>query len=375
VRIEALRAHPFAVPYASRYATARGESAVRCGVVVTLSTDAGIVGLGEASPYPGPGEREAQREVIGVLRGLAPALEGCDAGEVRGALDRALVAIDAGPSVARAVRAGVDIALWDACGRSAGVPIADLLSAQARRCVPVNALVGDPTVEGARARAREAIAAGFRAVKLKVGMARSVEEECARVAAVREAVGPGCALRLDANGAWGVERAAAVLRAVRPYGIEYVEQPVPSEDIDGMRTLRRTAGVRVAADEAVTDAAAARRLLEAQAADVLVVKPAVVGGLGAAMDIVRVAAEAGVPATVTTAIDSGVGVAAALHLAAALPDGSPACGLATAQLLASDLSIGLPGAEDGIMRLPGGAGLGVEVDPFALERYGGDLEE
>lgn len=342
---------------------------MRYGVIVELETDTGVTGLGEASPYPGPDEREAQRDVLWVLRKMAAALQRRDIGDAEGELDRALADADASAPVKRAARAGVETALWDARGKLAGVPIAQLMGRRPRRCVEVNALVVDPEIEAARHAAREAANAGFRAMKLKVGMARSVEEECARVAAVRGAIGPDVALRLDANGAWDVATALRTLRAVAGYDIEYVEQPVPPDDLEAMRRVRELAGVRVAADESVTDVGAARRLLDAGAADVLVIKPLVVGGIGAALDIARLGAERGVAVTVTTTFDSGAGIAVALHVAALLPEGSPACGLATAHLLESDLLTAPLMVRGGVMGLPAAPGLGVELDRAALARY------
>lgn len=369
MKLRALRCWPFAVPYRTAYATARGLSTVRYGVIVSLSTSGGLEGLGEASPYPGAREREAQRAVVNALRELAPALEGCRLDQASAVLDRALARVT--PVVANAVRAGVDIALCDLRARSAGIPLAALVVDDPRDAVPVNALIADPTVHGARSAARHARHAGFPAAKLKVGLAASADDERARILAVREELGKDVALRLDANGAWDVGRAIAVLRDVATCGIEYIEQPVPPHDLDGMRAVREATGVRVAADEAVMDPEAARRLLDAHAADILVLKPILLGGLTASLDVVRLALERGSSVVITTTIDSGVGVAAALHVAATLPDGSPAQGLATAQLLASDL-LAAPSpltVERGTMRLPARPGLGVEVDHTALVRY------
>ncbi len=116
-------------------------------------------------------------------------------------------------------------------------------------------------------------------------------------------------------------------------------------------------------------------MLERGAASVLVVKPMVVGGLRPARRIVELAEEAGVGTIVTTTIDAGVGVAAALHLAATLPEGSPACGLATGSLLADDLIVRPLAVRDGSMLLPDGPGLGVELDEAKLARYGGVTRE
>jgi L-alanine-DL-glutamate epimerase-like enolase superfamily enzyme len=186
---------------------------------------------------------------------------------------------------------------------------------------------------------------------------------------VREAVGPDIALRLDFNGSLGHEEAQSVLSALATYGIEYAEQPLPaSAGAAALAHLRRTAAVPIAADESVRDLGTARALLDARAVDALVVKPARVGGLRQAMAIVELAAAAAVPVTVSTLFETGVGLAGALHLAAAAP-GPQAHGLATATMLESDLLRAPLAVSAGRMSVPTDAGLGVDLDPEAIERY------
>jgi len=165
----------------------------------------------------------------------------------------------------------------------------------------------------------------------------SREAEIARVAAVRAALGPAIRLRLDANGAWGVDEAIAIIRAVERYGIELVEQPAPVDDLAGLARVRAAVDTPIAADESVGGPEQARQVVEAGAADVLIVKPIPAGGLRRAREVIALAQAAGLRALVTTTIDSGVGVAAALHLAATLPAPPLACGLATGPLLVGDL--------------------------------------
>ncbi len=191
------------------------------------------------------------------------------------------------------------------------------------------------------------------------------------MAAVREALGPEIKLRIDANGAWSEEQAVRAVRELERFDLEMVEQPVAAGDLRGLARVRAAVGVPIAADEDVTDLEAAERVLEAGAADVLIVKPMVVGGLRPARRIIELAAAAGAEAVVTTTIDAGIGTAAALHLAATLPPGGPACGLATGSLLAADLITPPLVARCGRMELPEGPGLGVELDEGQLARHGG----
>ncbi len=194
------------------------------------------------------------------------------------------------------------------------------------------------------------------------------------MAAVREALGPDIRLRIDANEAWGVEQAIRAVRELEEYGLEMVEQPVAAGDLPGLARVRAAVDVPIAADEDVTNVEAAERVLEAGAADVLVVKPMVVGGLRPARRIVEMAAAAGASVVVTTTIDAGIGTADALHLAATMPPGGPACGLATGSLLDAYLRTRPLVARCGRMGLPDGPGLGVELDEGQLARYGGGIE-
>jgi o-succinylbenzoate synthase len=193
--------------------------------------------------------------------------------------------------------------------------------------VPVNAIV--PAVEAERARAMVA-EAGCSTVKVKVAEG----DDLARVEAVRDVLGPGGRIRVDANGAWDVDTAERMIRALDRFDLEYVEQPVAT--LEEFAVLRRRVGVPLAADEAVRLAGdpleAARGLKEF--ADVVVLKVQPLGGVRAALEV---AEAADIPAVVSSAVETSVGLAAGLALAAALPELPYACGLGTATLLAGDV--------------------------------------
>ncbi len=181
-----------------------------------------------------------------------------------------------------------------------------------RAAVPVNALV-------TRAPVAPAALAGYPAVKVKVGGPGDVE----LVAAVRDAVGPRVALRVDANGAWDLDTAVEAIGRLARFDLELVEQPVSS--LDDLARLRRRVDVPLAADECVRSPDDARRLRTLGAADVLVLKVQPVGGVRAALVLADLA---GVPALASSMYETSVGVAAGLALAAALPELPYACGLA-----------------------------------------------
>ncbi|MCZ7527245.1 MAG: o-succinylbenzoate synthase [Acidimicrobiia bacterium] len=222
---------------------------------------------------------------------------------------------DGPPAVAAARRAAEE---------AASVP----WPAPVRDTVVCNALVpGVGPAEAARA-AAAAVADGYRCVKVKVGDSGDVD----RVAAVREAVGPAVAIRVDANGAWRLDEAEAALARLGRHGLELAEQPVAT--LEEMAALRRRVGVPLAADESVRTVDDACRLAALEAADAVVLKVQPLGGVRAAMEV---AEAAGVAAIVTSMLETSVGLAAGLALAAALPELPYACGLGTAGLLAGDV--------------------------------------
>jgi len=205
--------------------------------------------------------------------------------------------------------------------------------APVRDRIPVNTTV--PAVDPERAHAL-VVASGCRTAKVKVAeTGQDLAADLARVAAVRDALGPDGHLRVDANGAWDVESAVlAITRLDRAAGgLEYVEQPCAT--LDELREVRRRVAVPLAADESVRTAEDPRRVAGLDAADLVVVKVQPLGGVRRALEVVEAA---GLPAVVSSALETSVGLAAGVALAAALPELPYACGLGTASLLAADVT-------------------------------------
>jgi len=271
---------------------------------------------------------------------------------------------------------GLETALLDVIGQASGQSVAALLarvSSPGKGCeisvprasVPVNTVIGGATLEEMVTQARVAVKAGFGCLKLKI-MGAS-EKDISRVAEVRAAIGPEPRLRLDANEGWSFEQASAILPRLAPYDIGYIEQPLPAADLAGMARLRRVSPIPLAADEALTGLESALSVLDAEAADVLILKPQLAGGLLACRDIIQIASERNVACVITSTLEAGIGVAAALHLAASSPTITLPCGLATLDLLEDDLLEDGLRIEQGCMAVPRGPGLGVTLDEDALK--------
>lgn len=360
--------YPYRIPFLRSFSTAHGTMMGREGAMLELMTDEGIRGVGEIAPLPefggsGLALARAQWPQLAALLTRKTVGEGLELLHVEG--ERGMWE----PTL----RCGLEMALLDAEGKIVGRSVGALLAGAGempRPKVQVNAVVGATKTDAAIAEAREAVNAGFGCIKLKVGMAGTREQEIERVAAVRDALGPNVHLRLDANEAWSFEQAVSILAACAGCDIQYVEQPLKARDLVGMRALRQAVAVPIAADEAVGGLASARRALDGEAADVLIVKPQLAGGLRVGQQIIREAAERGVGCVVTSTLEAGIGVTAALHLAAASPEITLECGLATLPLLADDLLMEDMTFQDGCLLVPAGPGLGVELDRQALAHYG-----
>jgi L-alanine-DL-glutamate epimerase-like enolase superfamily enzyme len=244
--------------------------------------------------------------------------------------------------------AAVDLALWDRAGRRTGFPVAQLIAAGAVGTVAVNATLRAADRAGAAAAAAAAAEAGFRCVKMKVG----IGDDAGRVAAVRAAVGDEMAIRVDANGAWtSVEEALANLRALAPAGIELCEEPI--HGLEELRAVRAKSPVPLAMDET----AAERGAPGSGAADAVCLKIGRCGGISGLLRDARAARAAGTKVYVASNFDGPLGIAAGVHAAAGLRASGPVayCGLAT--LGAFEGTDGVLEAVDGVIAVPTGPGL------------------
>jgi O-succinylbenzoate synthase len=221
-----------------------------------------------------------------------------------------------------------ECARWLACALEAAVTG---WPAPARTQVPVNVTV--PAVGPARAHAIVA-GSGCRTAKVKVAeRGQPPGADVARVEAVRDALGPDGRIRVDANGAWSVDQAERALRELGRFGLEYAEQPCAT--LAELARLRRRVDVPVAADESIRRAEDPLAVRAAGAADIVVLKAQPLGGVRAAL---AVADACGLPVVVSSAVETSVGLAAGVALAAALPELGYACGLATMSLLTADVT-------------------------------------
>ncbi len=298
----------------------------------------GVPGRGEAAPLE-PYDGVSNDRARAALEAYRPILEDSDALPGGELLDACRAADDLPQALA-----AVDMALWDRAGRRAGQPVAALLADSVLDEVLVNATIGAEDRAGAAASAEAARRAGFRCVKLKVG----IGDDAGRVAAVRAALGPAAELRLDANGAWTVEEAVRTIDALAAAGLELVEEPV--HGLGPLREVRERVTVRIAMDETTDEPGA----LASGAADAVCLKLARCGGISGLLACASLVRASGAEPYVASTFDGPLGIAAALHAAAALRI-QAACGLATLDLFA-DVEHALA-VRDGTIAVPRGPGL------------------
>ncbi|MET0976996.1 MAG: o-succinylbenzoate synthase [Leifsonia sp.] len=235
-----------------------------------------------------------------------------------------------------------------------------------RTRIPVNATV--PGVAAEEVPGILARYAGCRTAKVKVaGGDVSLADDIARVAAVRNVLGPEGRIRVDANGNWNVDEAEHAVHALEPYDLEYVEQPCATiDELVELRRRTRYMGIPLAADESVRRAEDPLAVAAAGAADLLVIKAQPLGGIRRAMQIVQ---QAGLPVVVSSAIDTSIGLSMGAYLAASIPDLEYDCGLGTAELLAADVTADPLTVTDGAIDVRR-----VVPDPALLDQYAASTE-
>ena len=324
--------HPFAI--------ARGVSSDYTTLTVRVAADGGE-GWGEAAPNRFYGE--TTDSVIAVLPRLAAALEGLDPWHLEEAERRMNAAI----RLNGAAKSAVSAALHDLAAKRLGVPLYKLWGLDPARAPLSSFTIGIPPND-AELRARVAEAAEYPVLKVKLGSDR--DEAILRT--VREAA-PGKTLRVDANAAWTPKHAVRMAhRLADDYGVEFLEQPVPAHDLDGLRFVRDRSPIPVVADESCVTSADIPRLVGA--VDGINIKLAKCGGLREAVKMVHTARAHGLLVMAGCMIETSLGITAAAHLAPLLD----CADLDGAALLADDPYVGATFA-GGAIRLSDGPGLGV----------------
>ena len=312
MRITRVRLGRISVPLRVPFKTAlRSVESVE-DVVVEVHTDAGAIGYGEAPPT-GVITGDTTGAIVGAIQDhIGRAILDRDVDDLEDLLQRFQRSIVHNTSA----KAAVDMALWDLYGQLHRIPVYKLLGGARHRIVTDITISVNPPEEMARD-ARDAIARGYDCLKVKVGANPALDVE--RLSAVRRAAGDGVCIRIDANQAWRPREAVRILNEMQAKGlaIEFVEQPVKAQDIDGLRYVTEHSDVPVLADESVFSPEDAMRIMQTRAADLINIKLMKCGGLTNALKIASAAEVYGVECMIGCMLEAKISVNAAVELACA----------------------------------------------------------
>ena len=307
VRLELVR------PYVTADYKGGGLAEKLC-VVVRVTTDNGLVGLGESDAYP-TFTYESPETVFAVLRHhLAPAVLGLDPTNIcllHAKMDKA---ISGWPFA----KAPLDVACYDLWGKSLNLPVYKLLGGALRDRIPLIWPIGGGTPEANAEEVTAKVQEGYRSFHIKLG-ALPPEQDVARVAAIRETVGPTVPLMVDVNQGWDRLTALRTIARLEPFGLSIIEQPVPVSDREDMAAIQAAVTTPISADESLHGLSDAIDLTRHQAVRVFSLKTGKCGGLFRTKQIAAVAEAAGYQCFVNSMIEMGISVATSLHLAATLP--------------------------------------------------------
>ncbi|MDQ7849063.1 MAG: enolase C-terminal domain-like protein [Armatimonadota bacterium] len=354
------------VPVIRPHKMAIGTTLHQENVLLRLSTDDGLEGLGEAPHMVGVSLKgESPATVLEMLRQrLLPAVFGrspLDVEAIQQAMDAAV------PWNLRA-KSAVNLAAFDLAGKALGVPVHALLGGMVRAAVPLSWSIPITDFEAGVREAQEVVARGWRIIKVKLGRP-DPDKDVEMVRRIREAVGPEVRLRADANQAYSVKTAIRVARRLERYDVEFFEQPVAWWDLDGMAEVSRATELPIMADESATTVQDALEIARRRAAQILSIYVCSPGGILNSKKVATVAAAAGMAAYVGGALEGPVGAAAGLHFAASTPSVTYGCELGGQFLLQEDLAQTPLVFTAGALQVPTGPGLGVSLDWDRARRY------
>jgi muconate cycloisomerase len=333
---------------------------------VRIETARGLVGWGEAACLGGPtwSEESMESVVTTIERYIAPWLRGRDATAIESLRQEMARRLQGNPFA----RAAVEMALWDLNGRALGVPVYRLLGGAVRDRVPLSWSLAVANSADEIEEARDKLAHGHRIFKIKTA-ALPLGQDVERVRRIRAAVGPDISLRVDANQGWDRPTALRAVRALEPYDVDFVEQPIPRWDLDGMAWLGRRSAVPIMADESCFSPQDAFQIARRGGVSILGLKITKSAGLLGTMAIARIAEAAGLDCYVGCMIETSLGTAAYLQVALAAAPVRWGCELFGPLLLRGDVTREPVRYADGCILAVDRPGLGVEVDEAALKEW------
>ena len=363
MKIVNVEAFPVALPLKKPFTIALGTMTHSPHVVVKMTTDDGIVGYGEASTWHVVYGYD-QHELAWVIdRYLGPAVKGMDPADLESIHAR----MDAVLPKNLMAKAGIEIACQDARAKALGTSVSRLIGGALKAPLEVIEVVDIVPHQEAARMAREFVQYGLRCLKIKIGL--NPKEDIERVRVVREAVGPDIKLRIDGNQKYDRASALKVSLAVEKFDLQWIEQPLPDWDLEGLALIADAVHTPIAVDESLYTLHDVYKLAKAKAADVINIKVSKCGGITNSLKIASAAESVGIPCFLGGCIETGVGTAAALHFGACSPNLFPGLEIAGSGPFTDDIITAPFVAQNGVVHLPDGPGLGVTVNEEKLEFY------
>ncbi len=339
--------------------------------LVEISTDEGLTGVGEAIVRKAP---QVTRTVVEQM--LTPVLLGRDPHDVEGLWDEMFQQLRGWGHWRGFVfeaMSGVDTALWDILGKAAGLPVYKVLAGAGRTRVPCYASsVYFAEIPEMVAQAKDQVAAGHGAIKVKIGRNRTLggrRADVASVKAIRDAVGDSVDLMLDVNSAYDAATAITVCRQLEGEDITWIEEPVPPDDLEGYRKVRANQAIPVAAGESEFGVFGFRELITRGAIDILQPDVARVGGFTGARRVGALAHAFNLRYAPHTGFSAGVSHIAALHVAASVPNLMTYEYFFAPNPLRDLFTSAFPVPQEGMIAVPQGPGLGLELDERIVRRF------
>jgi len=311
VRIKKIECIPVTAKFSKPFPMGGGIELGSAGIIVKIHTDEGIIGIGDSGGTSAWYRGESQDSMMSVINNVfAPSVL---LGEDPFNIEKIVARMDRAARDNNQAKATIDYALHDIMGKALGVPVYQLLGGLTTEKIPLGYVLPGAATDEVLAMAKQAIQAGFRALKLKVGAGKE-EADIENVRALREMAGDDIELFIDANGGWHYYQALMVLKKMEKYNLAMVEQPVPWWDIDGMARLRAKIGIPVFADESAQELSHLLAIIQKNAADGFFIKIPKAGGLLKSQKWVSIAKAAGLPVVCGCMMGSGLEAAAYTHL-------------------------------------------------------------
>ncbi len=363
MKIKHIEAIPISLPMVKPVKMSLEEVSSANNALVRLETDDGVVGWGEAASAPTmTGETVAG--MVAAIQYLAPLLEGRPAEDIAAVMGRAERYLYGNQSA----KSVIEMALHDALGRATGKPVYELLGGKRRDRIPALRMIGSGSTATDIEEAARRKAEGYVAFKIKVAVAEPLAD-ADRTRKVCDVLGSDVLICADANQGWTVEQAIAYVQAVADTALEFFEQPVSGDDIEGMARVAQASRVKIGFDEGLHCMEDLRRHHDAGAAHGCSLKTIKLGGMRPVYDAALLCEKLGMKVNLACKIaESGIAAAAMLHLAAAVPALDWGVSISS-QYLADDVLKKPIGFAAGHFEVPAGPGLGIEVDEAKVRRY------